>query len=85
MTRVVIALLSRREDSEERLAAYVGDTTVDIDFDKRVIVHRCGFWSRSVSEKKFCPHVIKLFLSIDPEKGSKILSLIHSSLDDWKF
>lgn len=77
--------LSLREDSKKRLAAYVGDTTVDIDFEERVIVHHCGLWSKSVSEKKFCPHIIKLLLNINPEKGGRILSLIHSSLDNWKF
>jgi len=77
--------LSLREASKRRLAAYVGDTTVDIDFEERAIVHRCPVWSGSVSEKGFCPHVVKLFLSIDQEKSSKILSLIQSTLDGWKF
>jgi hypothetical protein len=39
----------------------------------------------SVSEKKFCPHVVKLFLSINYEKSGQILSLIQSTLDSWKF
>mgnify|MGYP001027954093 CR=1 FL=1 len=77
--------LSLREDSKRRVAAYVADTTVDIDFEERTIVHRCPVWSVSVSEKRFCPHVVKLFLSIDQEKSSKILSLIQSTLENWKF
>jgi uncharacterized protein YecE (DUF72 family) len=77
--------LSLREDSKRRLAAYVADTTVDIDFEERTIVHRCPAWSVSVSEKRFCPHLVKLFLSINHEKSSKILSLVQSTLDSWKF
>jgi len=77
--------LSLREDGRQRLAAYVADTTVDIDLEQHTIVHRCPVWSRSVSEKRFCPHVAKLFLSINPERSRTILSLIQSTLDSWKF
>jgi uncharacterized protein YecE (DUF72 family) len=76
---------SLREDSKRRLAAYVGDTTVEIDFQERAITHYCPAWSRSVFEKKFCEHVLKLFLAIRPERSRNILSLIHSNLDSWKF
>lgn len=58
---------------------------MDIDFEERTIVHRCPAWSVSVSEKKFCPHVVKLFLSIDQEESNKILSLVQSTLESWKF
>jgi hypothetical protein len=77
--------LSLREDSRRRLAAYVGDTTVDIDFEEHTIVHRCPEWSVSASQKRFCPHVVKLFMSINQQKSTKILSLIQSAVDDWKF
>lgn len=77
--------LSLREDSKRRLAAYVGDTTVDIDLEQRSILHRCRTWSRLISSKSFCPHVARLFLTIDPQRARSLLSTIHSSLDDWKF
>jgi uncharacterized protein YecE (DUF72 family) len=77
--------LSLREDSRRRLAAYVGDTTVDIDLEQQTIVHRCPVWSKTVSEKKFCPHVARLFLMVDPERASSLLSLLRSSLESWKF
>lgn len=77
--------LSLREDSKKRLAAYVGDTTVDIDFEQRIVVHRCPVWSRSISEKRLCPHIVKVFLSINPERSRSVLSLVHSTLDSWKF
>jgi hypothetical protein len=44
------------------LAAYVGDTTVDIDLEQQTIIHRCPIWARSISEKKFCPHVARVFM-----------------------
>jgi uncharacterized protein YecE (DUF72 family) len=77
--------LSLREDSRRRLAAYVGDTTVDIDFEQHTIIHRCPIWARSILEKRFCPHVAKVFLIIDPQRARSVLSLIQSSLTNWKF
>jgi uncharacterized protein YecE (DUF72 family) len=77
--------LSLREDSRRRLAAYVGDTTVDIDLEQRTIVHRCPIWSRAVSEKRFCPHVARVFLMVDPERARTLLSLIQSGSGDWRF
>ncbi len=76
---------SLREDSKRRLAAYVGDTTVEIDFQERAIIHHCSLWSRSISEKRFCKHVAKVFFTIGPERSRNILSLIHSNVDSWKF
>jgi hypothetical protein len=78
-------VLSLREDSKRRLAAYVGDTTVDIDLEQRTIIHRCPTWAKSISEKRFCPHVARVFLMVDPERARSLLSSIRSSLSDWKF
>jgi len=77
--------LSLREDSKQRLAAYIGDTTVEIDFKQNTIIHRCPTWAKSIREKKFCPHLVKLLLSIEPEKANNILSNIDLKLGDWKF
>jgi len=77
--------LSLREDSRRQLAAYVGDTTVDIDLEQQTIIHRCPVWARSISEKRFCPHVAGVFLMVDQERARSLLSLIQSSLGNWKF
>jgi uncharacterized protein YecE (DUF72 family) len=78
-------VLSLREDSKQRLAAYVGDATVDIDLEQRTIIHRCPIWAKSISERKFCPHVARVFLMVNPERARTLLASIHSSLSDWKF
>jgi len=77
--------LSLREDGKGRLAAYVADTTVDIDLENRTIVHRCPAWSKLLLEKKFCQHVARVFLIVEPGKALNLLSLIRSGLEDWKF
>jgi len=77
--------LSVREDSQKRLAAYVGDTTVDIDLRNRMVIHRCPVWRSSASEKRLCPHIAKLLMEIDPEKSKSILTNILSNLSGWRF
>jgi uncharacterized protein YecE (DUF72 family) len=77
--------LSLREDSKRHLAAYVGATTVDVDLEQQMIVHRCPVWAESSAEKRFCPHVARVFLLTDPERARILLASIRSSLSDWKF
>jgi len=76
---------SLREDSKKRIAAYVGETTVDINFELHSITHYCPFWSKSSLKKRICPHVAKLLLSIEPEKARAALFQISSTLDGWNF
>ncbi|MGD0423608.1 MAG: DUF72 domain-containing protein [Candidatus Bathyarchaeia archaeon] len=76
---------SLREESKRILAAYIEDTTVEINFQQCTIVHRCPAWAESSRHQKFCPHVLKLFLSINPERAKSALALIRSNLNNWKF
>jgi hypothetical protein len=77
--------LSVRENHKERLAAYVGDTTVEIDMKSRRISHRCPAWRRTADEKKLCHHIAKLLMGIDSEKSKSILTHILSNPDEWRF
>ena len=76
---------SLREESKRTLAAYIGDTTVEVDFQQCRIVHRCPSWAESSTQQKFCPHVLKLFLSISPERAKSALTLVRSNIDKWRF
>jgi sensor domain CHASE-containing protein len=67
------------------LAAYVGATTVDIDIEERGIIHRCPVWATSIMEKRFCPHVARVFLLTDPERARSLLASIRNDLSNWKF
>ncbi|MEM4251651.1 MAG: hypothetical protein QW828_07450, partial [Candidatus Bathyarchaeia archaeon] len=77
--------LSVREDRRERLAAYVGETTVEIDVKSRRISHRCPVWRRTAGEKRLCHHIAKLLMEVDSERSKSILTHILSNLHDWKF
>jgi len=76
---------SLREESKRVLAAYIGDTTVEINFEQCTIVHRCSTWAESNRQQKFCLHILKLFLSINPERAKSALAVIRSNLNSWKF
>ena len=75
---------SIREENRHALAADIGNTTVDINLEAQTIAHHCPIWAKSSLEQKFCPHVVKLFLSIGPERARTTLALLLSDLDSWK-
>ncbi|MEM3004311.1 MAG: DUF72 domain-containing protein [Candidatus Bathyarchaeia archaeon] len=77
--------LSVREDRRERLAAYVGETTVEIDVKSRRIIHRCPVWRRTAGEKRLCHHIAKLLMEVDSERSKSILTHILSNLHEWGF
>ncbi len=77
--------VSLRQDNKRALAGYIGDTTVDVNFEDHTIMHYCSKWSQSSLEKRFCPHIAKLFLSIDSGRAKIALSSVASTLDSWKF
>lgn len=76
---------SLREDSKWSLAAYLGDTTVEINLDERRIIHYCPIWAKTSFKKKFCSHIVKFMLSIDKKRSKEILSEINSSIEKWEF
>jgi uncharacterized protein YecE (DUF72 family) len=76
---------SLREKTKHRVAAYVGNTTVDIDLDSRTIIHRCSVWNDLSLQKRFCKHIVKLVQSMDQKEAAALLSKIKSSLDLWTF
>jgi len=76
---------SLREKTKRRIAAYVGNTTVDIDVGNRTIIHRCSVWDNSSLHKEFCKHVVKLIESLGANEAVILLSTINSSIDLWKF
>lgn len=76
---------SLREDSKRSLAAYLGDTTVEINLDERKIIHYCPIWTKTSLKKKFCSHIVKFMLSIDDKRSKEILTLINSSIEKWDF
>ena len=75
---------SIREENRHALAADIGNTTVDINLEAQTIAHHCPIWAKSSLEQKFCPHVVKLFLSISPERARTTLALLLSDFDSWK-
>jgi uncharacterized protein YecE (DUF72 family) len=76
---------SLRQDNKRDLAAYLGDTSVDINFEEQRIIHYCPIWTKTSIKKKFCPHIVKFMMSIDKNRAIEILSKINSSMEKWHF
>lgn len=76
---------SLREDNRREIAAYIGDTTVDLNFEKLTITHYCREWSTTSLEKKFCHHIVKFFLNIDPKRARTVLANIFANINNWQF
>jgi uncharacterized protein YecE (DUF72 family) len=73
------------EVSEDRLRGSVRGYNIDIDLERRVILHDCADWSRCIPEKKLCKHVGKFLLSLDEGLASRVLKRIASERELWAF
>jgi len=62
---------------------------IEIDCKNLTLIHDChDFITRRSKEKKFCKHLIKLFLNlkeIDEESALNFLQKITQNIDKWEF
>jgi uncharacterized protein YecE (DUF72 family) len=73
------------EKKPNLVRAKIREYTVTIDLDEKAILHDCADWDRQMSEKLFCKHVGKTFLSLPDHKAGRILRGILSEKDSWRF
>ncbi|MGQ4832934.1 MAG: DUF72 domain-containing protein [Candidatus Asgardarchaeia archaeon] len=77
-----VSILSATEDHiEGKIKTY----EVHIDLKNKQIYHNCDDWKKRVSEKRFCKHMVKFFLSLPPDLAEKVLMDIVKNYDDWSF
>ncbi len=62
---------------------------IDIDINKKILKHNChDFQARRAENKKFCKHLVKLFLVLK-EKNEKdgvfFLNAIAETINEWNF
>jgi len=65
--------------------AKVKDYTIEIDIANKAIRHDCDDWSKRVSDKQFCKHVVRIFLSLPLKTSKEILATIMTEKDLWQF
>jgi uncharacterized protein YecE (DUF72 family) len=70
---------------ERRVEARVKSYKVEIDAAARRIYHDCEDWRKLAESKRFCKHLVRLFLSLPREKARELLSDIAENLEEWSF
>lgn len=65
--------------------AKVKDYTIEIDTANKTIRHDCDDWSKRVSDKQFCKHVVRIFLSLPLKTSKEILTGMITEKDQWQF
>ncbi|UNQ74109.1 DUF72 domain-containing protein [Infirmifilum sp. NZ] len=63
----------------------VKNYVIDIDIKGKRIYHDCEDWKKQVESKRFCKHMVKLFLKMPREVAVKLLVDIVSNVDEWEF
>jgi len=71
--------------TDRGLAARVRGYRVEVDRAERRIFHDCEDWRKSAESRRFCKHLVKLFLSIPRELARDLLADIASSLEEWEW
>lgn len=74
-----------REVSDEIIRATVGQYTVELDIERKMLKHNCDDWRKGLEMKRICKHLVKVFLTIPSEKSKRILKDIIEEKDYWKF
>jgi len=73
------------EITPNRITSRIRDYRVVVDLDGRQILHDCPDWARESRKKRFCKHVARLFLTLQPSKASEALTKIEENIEDWTF
>jgi uncharacterized protein YecE (DUF72 family) len=74
-----------QNQTNELIVAVVREYHIIIDLKNKTVSHDCADWNKTVPAKRFCKHVGKLFLSIEPEKAADLLREIQSDQEKWQF
>lgn len=78
-------LVSFLRRTPQLVKAKVKDYTIEIDIANKTIRHDCDDWGKRVSDKKFCKHVVRIFLSLPLRTSKEILAGMMTEKDLWQF
>lgn len=71
--------------TERGLTARVRSYRVEVDRVERRITHDCEDWRKSAESKRFCKHMVRLFLSLPREVSKELLEDLLSNFEEWSF
>ncbi|MCD6368682.1 MAG: DUF72 domain-containing protein [Thermoproteales archaeon] len=75
----------RIKDEGEQIKGKVKEYVILIDLKRKILLHNCPDWEKSVETKRFCKHVASVFLHLPPERSLKILRSIIENIEEWEF
>jgi hypothetical protein len=71
--------------SDSQLTAEIRDYYIDLDLNQQVIKHNCDDWRKGVSNKRFCKHLVKFFMTLPSGQSIQLLSRIWGDIESWSF
>jgi len=71
--------------TSQLVKAKVKEYTIEIDVANKTIRHDCDDWAKRVSDKQFCKHVVRIFLSLPLKTSKEILADMIMEKDLWHF
>ena len=77
--------LAIQESSEEMIKAEVRGYTVEIHPQRMVLMHDCDDWLKGMDQGRLCKHIVKVLLSIEPERAERIIRSMAESKPEWAF
>ncbi len=67
----------------DKIVADVRGHSVYIDLKKRLILHDCSDWKRTIRERRFCKHIGALMLALPEDAARGLLEGIRRQ--EWEF
>ena len=78
-------LVSFKEMTPEYVSGTIKNYDFTINVKERKIYHNCDDWKKRVQQKRFCKHMVKVFLLMPESISLTILKDIIDNYDFWVF
>ncbi|MHA2408505.1 MAG: hypothetical protein ACXACA_09090 [Candidatus Ranarchaeia archaeon] len=71
--------------SDEEIRVQIRNYVVEIDLIEKIIKHNCDDWQKGLDSKRFCKHLVKIFLLMASKESMRILMDVSGSRNEWQF
>jgi len=79
------SLVSVSESRADHIGGKVKDYVIEIDLQKRTILHNCEDWRKNLDSKNMCKHLGKFLLTLDEKAATDLLREVLANLNNWTF
>jgi uncharacterized protein YecE (DUF72 family) len=74
-----------QKKSDEKIIIQIRNYLIEIDLKVKSIKHNCDDWQKGLGIKRFCKHLVKIFLIMASEESMRILTDITENMHEWQF